>query len=78
MQNKPSEEVAAALGLVEKFHGSKSDNITADQAGQMAEILGRMRQYLSLGDSLLQACIELNQAFLEKRQPQKTFTETLH
>jgi hypothetical protein len=78
LQNKPSDEVAAALGLIEKFHWSKSGKITAEQASQIAEILGRMRQTLSLGDSLLQACIELDQAFLENRQPQKNFTETLH
>jgi hypothetical protein len=78
LQKKPSEEVANALGLIEKFNWGKSGKITAEQAGQLAEILGQMRQYLSVGDSLLQACIELDSAFLENRQPQKNFTETLH
>ena len=78
LQGKPMEEVAAANGLIEKFRWHNSSRITAEQASQMAEILGQMRQYLSVGDSLLQACIELNQAFLDHRQPQKSFTETTH
>jgi hypothetical protein len=78
LQSKPIEEVGAAMGLVEKFHWDKSGGIRAEQASQLAEILGQMRESLSVEESLLQVCIEQNQAFLENREPKGDFSETLH
>ena len=77
LQDKPMEEVAAINGLIAKYHWRNSGKITAEQASAVAEILGQMRQYLALGDSLLEVCIDQNQSFLENRKPQKNFTETI-
>jgi len=78
LQNKPMEDVAAINGLIAKYHWHHSGKITAEQASQMAEILGQMRQYLAVGNSLLEVCIDQNQSFLENRKPQNNFTETTH
>jgi hypothetical protein len=78
LQDKPMEEVAAINGLIAKYHWRHSGKITAEQASQMAEIFGQMRQYLAVGDSLLEVCIDQNQSFVENRKPQKNFTETMH
>jgi len=76
LQQKPMEEVANANGLIVKFHWDKSGKITTEQAGQIAEILGRMRFDLSIGDSLLEACIDHNQSFLENRKPREVYSTT--
>jgi hypothetical protein len=78
MQYKPMEEVAAINGLIAKYHWHDSGKITAEQASAIAEILGQTKLYLSNGESMLQACIEQNQAFLENRKPRDNFGETLH
>jgi len=78
LQNKPMEEVAAVNGLIAKYHWRHSGKITAEQASAVAEILGQTKLYLSNGESMLQGCIEKNQAFLENRTPRDNFGETLH
>jgi hypothetical protein len=77
LQYKPMEEVATINGLVAKYHWRHSGKITAEQASSVAEILGQTKLYLSNGESMLQACIEQNQAFLENRKPRDNFGETL-
>jgi hypothetical protein len=49
-----------------------------EQASALAEILGQMRQYLAVGDSYLEVCVDQNQSFLENRKPRENFSETLH
>jgi hypothetical protein len=78
LQYKPMEEVAAINGLIAKFHWHDAGKITAEQASAIAEILGQTKLYLSNGESMLQACIEQNQAFLENRKPRSNFGEALH
>ena len=78
LQYKPMEEVAAINGLIAKYHWGHSGKITAAQASAVAEILGQTKLYLSNGESMLQVCIEQNQAFLENRKPRSNFTEQAH
>jgi hypothetical protein len=79
MEDKPLEDAAQILGLIEKlnFHSSRSHKITASEAGELAEKFGRMRLHLANGDTLLQASIEQSEAFLENRKARQNFQETL-
>jgi len=78
MEDKPLEDVAAILGMIEKFNfHSASSKITAEQAGALAEKFGQMRVHLATGDTLLRIDIENSAAFLENRQPNKDFSVIL-
>jgi len=79
MEDKPMEDVAAILGLIEKFNfDSKSSKITPEQAGALAEKFEQMRVHLATGDMLLRIDIEHSAAFLENRQPNKDFSFNLN
>ena len=73
-EDKPTEDVAAILGLINKYHWGKDSKITREQAGAIAEKLGQMEFHLSRGDAVLQWAIEQNSAFLENRKPATSFT----
>lgn len=79
MEDKPQEDAAQILGLIEKlnFHSSRSHKITAAEAGELAEKFGQMRLHLANGDTLLQMSIEQSEAFLENRKARENFQETL-
>jgi hypothetical protein len=78
MEDKPLEDVAVILGLIEKFNfHSAGTKITAEQAGALAEKFGQMRMHLATGDTLLRIDIEHSAAFLENRQPNKDFSVNL-
>ena len=78
-QDKPLEDAAQILGLIEKFnfHSSRSHQITAAEAGALAEKFGQMRLHLANGDTLLQMNVEQSEAFLENRKARSTFQENL-
>lgn len=78
MEDKPMEDVAAILGMIDKFNfHSTSSKITAEQAGALAEKFEQMRVHLATGDVLLRIDIEHSAAFLENRQPNKDFSFNL-
>ena len=73
-QDKPLEDVAGMIGLLDKYHWEKSSKITREQASAMAERLGQMELHLANGDTLLQAAIEQGDAFLENRKARTAFS----
>ncbi len=77
MQGKPTEDVAHIFGLLAKFNIFGGGHFSEEQAGAMAEELGAMRLHLAAGDVLLKENIEVNQAFLEGREPKGDFSEEL-
>jgi hypothetical protein len=78
MEDKPLEDVATILGMIEKFNfHSASSKITAEQAGALAEKFGQMMVHLATADTLLRIDIENSAAFLENRQPNKDFSINL-
>ena len=77
MEDKPEEDVANILGLIEKFHITDTKRISGEEASALAERFGQMRVHLASGDVALRVCIEVSQAFLENRAPQEDFHETL-
>jgi len=79
MEDKPLEDAAQILGLIEKcnFHSSRSHKITAAEAGELAEKFGQMRMHLATGGTLLEMDIEQSEAFLQNRKPRDNFSETL-
>ncbi len=79
LQSKPAEDVAGIIGLVARynFHSGPNSRLTAEQAGALAERFGQMRMHLLDGDLMLQESLEMSQAFLENRKPNRNFTEQL-
>jgi len=79
MEDKPLDDAAHVLGLIEKLnlHSSRSHKITAAEASELAQKFGEMRLHLASGDTLLQMSIEQCEAFLENRKARETFQETL-
>ena len=79
MEDKPLEDAAQILGLIEKtnFHSSRSHKITAAEAGELAEKFGQMRLHLANGNTLLQMSIEQSEAFIENRKARESFQENL-
>jgi hypothetical protein len=68
LEEKPDEEFRAMVGLMAKFHMHHIGDLTADQAGDYAESLGRMRAQMAEADTQLQNTIEKSSAFLEHRK----------
>jgi|CZKF01.1.fsa_nt_gi hypothetical protein len=70
LEEKPGEEFAAIIGLMAKFHSHRGDvgKLTAEQASDLMEILGRMRTQMAEADTQLQNSIEKRSAFLEHRK----------
>jgi hypothetical protein len=58
------------VGLLAKFHlqAGELSKLNAEQASEIAEILGRMRMQMAVADTQLQNNIEGNSAFLEHRK----------
>jgi hypothetical protein len=79
MEDKPLEDVATILGMIEKydFHSGSSSKITAEQASALAEKFEQMRVHLATGDTLLRIDIEHSAAFLENRHPNGDFSVDL-
>src|ERR1017187_793075 len=67
MAHKPNEEADTFVGLQAKFdlHTDELGKLTAEQACQFAEILGRMKLQMAEADTQLQNNIEESSAFLE-------------
>jgi hypothetical protein len=80
LEDKPVEDVAAIMGLVQKynFRSSQSSKITREQASAVAEKLGAMQMHLSMGKTLLEEDIELSDAFLANREPRHDFNDEMH
>jgi hypothetical protein len=76
--DKPLEDVAGMIGLVDKYQLGKSAKITREQASEMAERLGRMELHLANGDTLLQAAADHAEAFLQNRKARTTFSDSIH
>jgi hypothetical protein len=72
-QQKPPEDVAAIFGLIAKFGWGNGSKILPDQAGAIAEKLGQMRLHLAAGETYLDECIELSDAYLNNRAPKQEF-----
>jgi hypothetical protein len=70
LEEKPGEEFRALIGLEAKFFPLRGnlDKLTAEQAGDYAEILGRMRAQMAEADTQLQNTIEKGSAYLENRK----------
>jgi hypothetical protein len=70
MADKPMEEGDTFVGLLAKFHlqAGELSKLNAEQASEIAEILGRMRMQMAVADTQLQNNIEGNSAFLEHRK----------
>jgi hypothetical protein len=70
VEEKPAEEFSTMMGLMAKFnsHRGEFDKLTAEQASDYAEILGRMRLQMAEADTELQNTIEKSSAFLEHRK----------
>jgi len=75
MEQKPEEDVAVMLGLINRFHWNDKSKITEEQASEMAGKLGEMKLHLITGDLLLQETIEASDAFLNNRKPREDFEE---
>ena len=75
---KPWEDTAVINGLLVKFHWTDKRKITEAQASEVADRLGQMRLHLLAGDLLLKQCIEVSEAYLEGRNPNNNFHESLH
>ncbi len=75
LQDGPAEDAARAMGLVAS--GGDMKRITAEQARALANEFGRSAFHLAAGTAVLKENIEVNQAFLEGREPQGTFSETV-
>jgi hypothetical protein len=78
MGEKPEEDVAVMLGLINRFHWNDKSKITEEQASEMAGKLGEMRMHLVIVDLLLQQAIEASDAFLQNRKPRESFEEHWH
>jgi hypothetical protein len=78
MQEKPEDDVAAMLGMIDRFHWNNTTKITEEQASEMAGKLGEMQMHLITGDLLLQQTIEASDAFLHNRKPREDFEEHWH
>ena len=78
MQEKPEEDVAVMLGMINRFHWNDKTKITEEQASEMAGKLGEMQMHLITGDLLLQQTIEASDAFLQNRKPREDFEEHWH
>jgi hypothetical protein len=77
-EDKPMEDVAAILGLIERFNfHAASSKITAEQAGALAEKFEQMKVHLATGDTLMRIDIEHSAAFLENRRPNGDFSVDL-
>ena len=68
-------ELAAMLGLIDRFHWNNTTKITEEQASEMAGKLGEMKMHLVTGDLLLQETVEASDAFLHNRKPREDFEE---
>lgn len=72
-QGKPLEDMTAISGLAGKFHMQAGNTtldakqLTADQAGALAEKYGQLDQHLEYASLTLRISIETSQAFLENR-----------
>lgn len=77
-QKLPEEDAAYMVGLLNRFNWSEKNRITADQASQMAERLGRMKLHIVTGDLLLQKSIERSDAFIENRKARDDFHESFN
>ena len=75
IQELPIDDMAHVIGLVSKFSDTRT--LTPQQAGELAEPLGQVAFLLADGSMVMKQNIELNQAFLEVREPQGDFTEKL-
>lgn len=76
-EEKPREDVAYLIGIMKRFNWNEKNNITVDQAGQMAERLGQMKLHIVAGDLMLKKSIERADAFLQKRPAKDDFTENI-
>ena len=75
VEEKPAEEFSAVIGLEANFFPLRGniDKLTAEQAGDYAEHLGRMRAQMAEADTQLQVAIEKSSAFLEHRKARGNF-----
>jgi len=74
LEEKPEEDGAAFLGLGTKFHMHMGDmSLNAEQASDLAEILGQMRMHMAVADTQLQEATEKSSAFLERRKAREGF-----
>jgi len=78
MEEKPEEDVAVMLGMINRFHWNDQTKITEEQASEMAGKLGEMKMHLITGDLLLQQAVEASDAFLQNRKPRENFEEQWH
>lgn len=77
-QEKPTEDAAGIFGLIARFHWHDDQKVTAEQASAVAERLGQAQLHLAAGSVLLRENIEVNQAFLDNREPKSDFGENIH
>lgn len=76
-EHLPSEDSAHAAGLVAKFGLAQKSRLTAEQAAALEDVFGQSAFHLAESTGLLQENIELNQAFLEGREPRGYFNQPL-
>ncbi len=75
IQESPINNMAHVIGLVSSF--SDTTTITPQQASDLAQPLGQVAFLLADATVVMKENIELNQAFLEGREPQGDFSEKL-
>ncbi len=75
IQELPVNDMAHVIGLVSSF--SDTTTITPQQASDLAQPLGQVAFLLADATVVMKENIELNQAFLQGREPQGDFTEKL-
>lgn len=76
-EKQPTEDVARSFGLIRRFNWMGDAEISPEQAALLSEPLGEMQVHLAAGAALLKENIELNQAFLDGREPKGDFSEML-
>lgn len=77
LEQAPAEDAARAYGLVAKIAPDQTSHITGEQAANLAQVFGQQAFHLANGTAVLKENIELNQAFLEGREPKGSFSEGL-
>jgi hypothetical protein len=75
LQEPPAEDAARAMGLISSYGDMK--RISADQARALANEFGQSAFHLASGSAVLKENIEVNQAFLEGREPKGDFSESV-
>jgi hypothetical protein len=75
LQDPPAEDGARAMGLIASYGDMKK--ITAEQARALADQFGQSAFHLAAGSAVLKENIEVNQGFLEGREPKGDFSESV-